>query len=215
MHFCFCTKSYISGMLKLERVIKMTKKAAVIVAEGCEEIETLTPVDVLRRLGLEVDLIGLTGKKVMGAHNILLTCDKFLDVDLLDYEIVILPGGYTGAKNLSESHVLKNLLNKRFLAKKWNAAMCAAPIAFGKFGLLDECHYTCYPSVYAEIKDDVTNGKYNGNDLVVVDNDKHILTSQGPATALAYSFAIAEILGIDPTKLKADMLYDVLLHNKN
>lgn len=190
----------------------MTKKAAVLLADGCEEVEALSPVDVLRRLGLEVDMIGLDAKTIRGDHDIMLTCDKILDVDLLDYEIVIFPGGYTGSENLRDSEVLQKLMQRRAEAGKWNAAMCAAPMALARYGLLDDCQYTCYPSVHEQIAPEIKNGQFK-EDIVVIDYDKKILTSRGPATALAYSYAIAEILGADTTKLKEAMLYNFLAKN--
>lgn len=199
-------------MYNKKGMVEMTKKAAVLIADGCEEVEALSPVDVLRRLGLEVDMVGLNSKKVIGDHDIVLTCDKILDVDLLEYDIVIFPGGYPGAENLKNSTVLKGLMQRRAQAGKWNAAMCAAPLAFAAYGLLDGSEYTCYPSVHDQIKDQITDGHFK-EDIVVIDHDKRILTSRGPATSWAYSYAIAEILGADTTQLKEAMLYNFLSEN--
>ena len=128
----------------------MAKKIAVMIADGCEEIEALSPVDVLRRLGQDVDMVGLKDLAVTGAHQIKLTCDKVLDDSLLDYDMVVLPGGYQGAQNLRNSDQLMALMQKRNQAGKWNAAMCAAPMAFARYGLLNDSDYTCYPEMEKE-----------------------------------------------------------------
>lgn len=192
----------------------MVKKIAVMIADGCEEIEALSPVDVLRRLGQDVDMVGLDKLDVMGAHQIKLTCDKVLDDSLVDYDIVVLPGGYQGATNLRNSDKLMELMQKRAQAGKWNAAMCAAPMAFARYGLLDDSDYTCYPEMEKEFGKDVKNGRHH-DDIVVVDNEKHLITSRGPATALAYAYTIAEKLDVDTSKLKEDMLYNFLAANIN
>lgn len=190
----------------------MAKKIAVMIADGCEEIEALTPVDVLRRLGQDVDMVGLKDLAVTGAHQIKLTCDKVLDDSLLDYDMVVLPGGYQGAQNLRNSDQLLALMQKRNQAGKWNAAMCAAPMAFARYGLLNDSDYTCYPEMEKEFASDVTNGRHH-EDMVVVDSTKHIITSRGPATALAYAYKIAEVLGVDPAPQKEAMLYNFLATN--
>ncbi len=78
-------------------------KAAVVFADGCEEVEGLSIIDVLRRLGVKADMIGLTSKTINGDHNIKLTCDKIVDNSLLDYDLVAFPGGKTGAENLRDN----------------------------------------------------------------------------------------------------------------
>ncbi len=190
----------------------MTKKAAVILAPGCEEIEALSVVDVLRRLNVKCDMVGLFETKVDGDHGILLTCDKTVDESLLDYDLVAFPGGLKGAQNLRDSSKLEKLMVKRQKDGKWNAAMCAAPMAFARYGLLDGAKYTMYPGMNDDISSEVDNGSFK-EDVVVVDEEKHLVTSRGPATALAYAYAIAEVLGIDTKAIKHGMLYDFLLEN--
>ena len=187
----------------------MTKKAAVILAPGCEEIEALSVVDVLRRLNVKCDMVGLFETKVDG---ILLTCDKTVDESLLDYDLVAFPGGLKGAQNLRDSSKLEKLMVKRQKDGKWNAAMCAAPMAFARYGLLDGAKYTMYPGMNDDISSEVDNGSFK-EDVVVIDEEKHLVTSRGPATALAYAYAIAEVLGVDTKAIKHGMLYDFLLEN--
>ena len=155
----------------------MTKKAAVILAPGCEEIEALSVVDVLRRLNVKCDM-----------------------------------GGLKGAQNLRDSSKLEKLMVKRQKDGKWNAAMCAAPMAFARYGLLDGAKYTMYPGMNDDISSEVDNGSFK-EDVVVIDEEKHLVTSRGPATALAYAYAIAEVLGVDTKAIKHGMLYDFLLEN--
>lgn len=185
------------------------KKIAVIFADGCEEVEGLSVVDVLRRLGAECDMVGLTSKDVTGAHNIRITCNKVLDDHLLDYDMVALPGGSEGANNLRANDELRDFMAKRNAEGKWNAAMCAAPIALARFGLLDNADYTCYPGFEKQTKKDAPIGHFK-EDITVTDDIHKIVTSRGPATAWAFSYAIAEALGIDTNDLKKAMLYDYL-----
>lgn len=187
-------------------------KAAVIFADGAEEIEGLTSVDVLRRLNVECDMVGLDKKNIIGDHNIPLECSKIVDDSLLDYDIVIFPGGLTGAQNLRDSVKLKNLMLKRHHEGKWNAAMCAAPIAFSRYGLLNNANYTCYPGFEDEISQESPTSYFSTN-ITVTDEEQKIITSRGPATALAFAYQIAEILGIDTAGLQEGMLYDYLKEN--
>jgi 4-methyl-5(b-hydroxyethyl)-thiazole monophosphate biosynthesis len=190
----------------------MTKTAAVLFANGCEEVEALSPIDVLRRLGAKADMVALTKRNVISAHNVHLVCDKVLDDSLLDYDIVIFPGGGTGAKNLRDSDQLMALMQQRAQQGKWNAAMCAAPTAFSRYGLLDGHDYTVFPGMSAQIQAESPSAKYQDG-LVVVDQAAHLITSRGPATALAYSYAIAEAIGYDTADVKEAMQYNYLKTN--
>ena len=90
--------------------------------------------------------------------------------------------------------------------------MCAAPIALAHYGLLDNHDYTCYPGINEEIQKEVPTARFH-KEITVVDKKAKILTSRGPATALAYAFKIAEVLGVDTKQIKKDMLYDYLAQN--
>ena len=157
-------------------------------------------------------MVGLFETKVDGDHGILLTCDKTVDESLLDYDLVAFPGGLKGSQNLRDSSKLEKLMVKRQKDGKWNAAMCAAPMAFARYGLLDGAKYTMYPGMNDDISSEVDNGLFK-EDVVVIDEEKHLVTSRGPATALAYAYAIAEVLGVDTKAIKHGMLYDFLLEN--
>lgn len=190
----------------------MTKTAAVLFANGCEEVEALSPIDVLRRLGAQADMVALTKRNVISAHNVHLVCDKVLDDSLLDYDIVIFPGGGAGAKNLRDSDQLMALMQQRAQQGKWNAAMCAAPTAFSRYGLLDGHDYTVFPGMSEQIQAESPTAKYQDG-LVVVDQAAHLITSRGPATALAYSYAIAAAIGFDTADVKEAMQYNYLQQN--
>ena len=112
--------------------------AAIVFSDGCEEIEGLSQVDVLRRLGIPCDMVALDDLTITGGHDIRFTCDKLVDESLLDYDLVAFPGGAPNAKHLRESEKLADLMKQRFAAGKWNAAMCASPIALSKYGFLKE-----------------------------------------------------------------------------
>ena len=188
------------------------KKVAVIFADGCEEVEGLSVIDVLRRLGIQADMVGLTSTRVNGAHNIKLTCDKTVDDSLLDYDVVALPGGTTGAENLRDNKKLADLMIKRHNAGKWDAAMCAAPIALARYGVIADADYTCYPGFEEQTKKDAPSGHFKET-ITVTDNVHKVITSRGPATAWAFAYAIAEALGIDTKNLKVGMLYNYLADN--
>lgn len=187
-------------------------KVAVVFADGCEEVEGLSTVDVLRRLGVQTDMVGLNKKDINGDHQIKLTCDKVVDDSLLDYDLVAFPGGKTGAENLRDSSKLAGLMNKRHNEGKWDAAMCAAPIALARYGVLNDADYTCYPGFDEQTKADAPSGHFKET-ITVTDNEHKIITSRGPATAWAFAYAIADALGIDTKPLKEGMLYNFLADN--
>ena len=187
-------------------------KVAVVFADGCEEVEGLSIVDVLRRLGIECDMVGLTKKIINGNHHIKLTCDKVVDHSLLDYDLVAFPGGMTGSANLRDNQKLRDLMVKRHEEHKWDAAICAAPRALSRYGILAEANYTCAPGIKEQIQKDEPSG-HSSENITVTDKKHKILTSRGPATAWAFAYTIAEVLGVNTKRLKHDMLYDYLANN--
>ena len=182
---------------------------AVVFAPGCEEVEGLTGVDVLRRMGIDTKMVGLEGIKVPGAHGIELTCDERLGDQLLDYDVVAFPGGRGGAEKLRDNDQLMKIMQDRQKAGKWDAAMCAAPIALARYGVLDGHDYTCFPGFDQQIAQDAPTARFH-EDITVVDVAGKVITSRGPATALAYAYQIAEVLGYDTQQIKHEMLYDYL-----
>ena len=175
------------------------KRAAIIVAPGFEEGETLTIVDIIRRANLQCDLVGFD-EIVEGGHNITVKCDKVLNEDIIDYDMIILPGGYPGATNLRDNDELINILKKMNDDKKYICAMCAAPIVLEKANLLEGRNYTAYIGYDKKIK----QGNYLTDKVVI---DENIVTSRGPATAYAFAYKLVDLLGGDSLAVKNRMVY--------
>lgn len=175
------------------------KKAAVLVAPGFEEGETLTIVDILCRAQIQCDTFGFD-QIVTGGHDITLQCDKVLSEEVIDYDMVILPGGYDGAVNLRDNEIVMDILHQMNEKGKYICAMCAAPIALERAGLLDNKNFTAYLGYDKKIK----KGNYLENKVVI---DGQIVTSRGPATAYAFAYKLVELLGGDALAVKNRMVY--------
>ncbi|MEM5836520.1 MAG: DJ-1/PfpI family protein [Candidatus Aenigmatarchaeota archaeon] len=161
-------------------------KILVLLADGFEEIEAITVIDVLRRAGIEVDSVGLTGGWVTGSHNIKVMADKKIsEVDIEKYDGIVLPGGSKGVENLLKSSKVKEFLEKANEKNKLIAAICAAPLVLAKYHILDKRRATIYPGMEKEIP-------YPRDEKVVV--DENVITSQAPGTALLFALAIVEKL---------------------
>ncbi len=165
------------------------KKVLIILADGFEEIEAITPIDVLRRAGLEVAIAGLVQKTVSGAHGIKFQTDLLLD----EYEglpdAVILPGGMPGAQNLGESEKVAEIIKKMNSQKKVVGAICAAPaLVLGPTGILDGKKATCYPGFEKDFPASVAFSR----DRVVVDGN--VITSRGPGSAMEFALELVELL---------------------
>jgi len=165
--------------------------ALVLLAEGFEEIEGVTIIDILRRGGLEVQSAYLPDEfatnLVLGANGITVEADvplKTVSVD--EFDIVVLPGGWGGTNRLAENELAQSVIKEFKASGKWVAAMCAAPYALHIAGVLSK-KYTCYPSVEEQIRP-----KDRADDIVVVE-DK-VITSQGPATAICFALEIVRQL---------------------
>jgi 4-methyl-5(b-hydroxyethyl)-thiazole monophosphate biosynthesis len=156
-------------------------------AEGFEEIEAVTVVDLLRRVDLESYFVSISGSKfVKGAHGITYEADfLFEEADYSKCEMIVLPGGLPGAYNLREHEGLREKIQEFALKEKALAAICAAPLVFGDMGILKGVKATIYPGMEAELK-----GAEPLNFPVV--RDCNIITSQGPATAMKFAIAIVE-----------------------
>ncbi|AFL67986.1 DJ-1 family glyoxalase III [Sulfurospirillum barnesii] len=166
----------------------MSKKVLVPFAEGFEEIEALSIVDILRRAKIEVTMAALTSLHVKGAHGVVVVADALIsELDATTYDMIALPGGLPGATNLAKDATLQAIL-KAFDAKgKGIAAICAAPYALYTAGVLKK-RYTCYPGFHSNIAQD----GYTDADKVV--RDENITTSQGPSTAMLFALALVEQL---------------------
>lgn len=176
------------------------KKVAVLLAEGFEEIEALTVVDVLRRANIQCDMVSINKKDVIGAHNIKVSADILID-EVKDIDMVVLPGGMPGATNLRDNKKVIRLIQELIKDNKKVGAICAAPIVLAKAGVIEGEDITSYPGFEEELK-----GANYKEDAVVVSNN--IITSRGPATALEFAYTIVKEL--NPTKeidVRDGMLY--------
>jgi len=170
-----------------------TKRALVVISNGSEEIESVTPIDVLRRANVEVTVAGLQSKEnVICSRNVILGPEVSFAEALTKgtYDAIILPGGLGGAKCFSESKELGDFLKEQEKSGRLVAAICAAPTALKAHGIGNGKSITSYPSV----KDQMTDG---GNyiyseDRVVIDGN--LITSRGPGTAMEFSLALVEYL---------------------
>ncbi|MGY3772801.1 DJ-1 family glyoxalase III [Tetragenococcus solitarius] len=177
-------------------------KIAVVFAPGFEEIEGLTIVDVLRRAEMDVTMVGFY-QEVSGNHNITVKTDQVLDENLSDYDMIVLPGGTQGAQNLKNNSTVIKSLQTAYSNGKQIAAICAAPMVLEEAGLLQNRTYTSFPG----IEEDIKSGEHS--EAIVV-KDGQVTTSRGPATALAFSYRLVDILGGDSEKIKKAMQYDKL-----
>jgi len=179
------------------------KKIAVHLAEGFEEIEALTIIDILRRSDLEVISASITKDKlVTGAHGIKVEADTlFEEIDYNNIDMIVLPGGMPGTLNLEAHEELKKKVIEFDIDEKWIGAICAAPSILGKMAMLEDREATCYPGFEKYML-----GTKLSDEPVVM--DKNIITSRGPATAIEFSLKLVEVL---MNKEKADELAKGLL----
>ena len=173
-------------------------KALVFLAPGFEEIEASTIVDVLRRCGVEVTLAGLKPGVVEGAHGIKFTSDKSVDeVTAKDFDAVVCPGGAPGYENLRKDQRVIGMVKEAFESGRLVAAICASPAVLSQAGILKGKLCAIYPGMEEELLK--SGGKPRKRDLVVVDGN--IITSKGPATAIAFALKLAEkLVGKDAAK---------------
>lgn len=167
----------------------MTKKVSVFLADGFEEIEGLTVVDLLRRAGVEVTTVSITDKlTIHGAHKIDVQADKMFDeVDYQMEDMVVLPGGMPGTLNLGAHEGVKKVLEQFYAAKKYIGAICAAPSVLGKYGMLEGRKATSYPGFEAELK----GAEYTTEPVAASD---FVITSRGLGTAIDFALALITVL---------------------
>ena len=160
---------------------------AIFLAEGFEEIEALTVVDICRRAGLTIDMVSVMGAlQVTGSHGIEVKADKLLDdVKFDEMDMLVLPGGMPGTTNLEKTEKLMEQVRAFDAAKRYISAICAAPGVFGRAGLLQGKKACVFPGLEGELK---------GADVQMTETtvDGHILTSRGMGTAIPFGLAIVE-----------------------
>jgi 4-methyl-5(b-hydroxyethyl)-thiazole monophosphate biosynthesis len=159
-------------------------------AEGFEEIEAVTVIDLLRRAGIEVRTATLAGPRVMGSHGIVMEADIALDAaEAADYDMIVLPGGMPGAEHLRQDARVIALLRRFAGEGRYTAAICAAPGVLAHAGLLDGRRATSFPGF---LNGASAPGIGLSEEPVVVDGK--VVTSRGPGTAIEFSLALIELL---------------------
>ena len=158
---------------------------AVFFANGYEEIEALTVVDLTRRVGIETWMVSITDEKVVtGSHGITVSMDKTLnEVDFNEVDMIVLPGGMPGTLNLDDCEPLMEKVKEFDANGKYISAICAAPTVFGHLGLLNGKKACCYPSM----EDGLEGAEVTYESTAVAD---HILTSRGMGTAIDFGLQI-------------------------
>ena len=177
-------------------------------ANGTEEIEALTVIDVLRRGGVDARMVSITGSEyIESSHGIVIKCDTTIEqADLSDADFLLLPGGLPGSTNLLEHEGVREALMKQAADGKRIGAICAAPMVLGDLGLLRGKRATCYPGT-----EKYMDGAEYTQDIFTVDGN--IITGCGPAATLPYSYAILEMLTDRETAegLKEGMMFNRLM----
>lgn len=160
----------------------------VFLANGFEETEAITPIDMLRRCGKEVITVGVTGKVVAGSHNIPVACDITIDETSAEgLEMIVLPGGMPGTKNLAANARVAELIRSCYDRNILIGAICAAPSVLGEMGLLDGKKAVCYPGFEDALK---------GAEVLTVPavRDGNIITARGAGAALEFSYELISAL---------------------
>lgn len=174
-------------------------KVLLPLARGFEEIEAVSIIDVLRRADIEVQVASLDeNSNVKGANGITVVSDmQIKDVHVDELDMIVLPGGVEGTYALAEDENVLRILKEMDSKGKNIGAICAAPFALNKAGVLKH-NYTCYPSFEEYIRED----GYMGDKAMVIE-DENVMTSRGPATAICFSLQIVK-------KLKGEDVYKML-----
>ena len=163
-------------------------RCCVLLADGFEEIEAVTVIDVLRRAEIEVTTLGLSGRQVTGSHAITVEADETLDARLHEtWDLVVLPGGMPGSANLRDDPRVQALVKAQDERGGQLAAICAAPIALASAGVLSGRRATSYPTFGDQLGDAVY-----ATERVV--RDGNLTTSRGPGTALDFALGLVERL---------------------
>lgn len=167
-------------------------------AQGCEEIEAITVIDILRRAGITVVSAGLNSHPVRASRGTVLIPDSTLDAALKSsYDMVVLPGGQPGSNNLKADERILALLKHMNQQNKYVAAICAAPSVLAAAGLLDGKRATSFPGAL-----DAFPSIQQQSGAVVVDGN--IITSRGPGTAMDFALTLAELLTGSAKRLEVE-----------
>ncbi len=178
-------------------------KILVLLADGFEEIEAILPVDFLRRLNFEVDVVSICNNvEVIGSHGVKINADMKLAETNKEYDAIFLPGGMPGSVNLRDNKLVITLIRRFFNEGKLVASICAAPIALYEAGILNGKKHTAHPSV----KDTFIDSVYTG---ARVEKCGNIITGKGPGVSAEFAKEIAIYFGFgnEAEKLYFDMQF--------
>jgi 4-methyl-5(b-hydroxyethyl)-thiazole monophosphate biosynthesis len=168
-------------------------KIGVYFADGTEELEALTPVDILKRAGASCDIISVSKEVLSGSHDIKVVSDKLVsEIDEEEYDAFVIPGGMPGAVNITNNEDAVKIIKTAYKKGKLIASICASPaVVLCKHGLI-EGKATCYPA-----KDfvDTLGDFYTGSD---VETYKNVITANGPKSAFKFALEICKYLKIEP-----------------
>ena len=189
------------------------KRAAVLLADGFEEGESLFVVDIFRRTGVKADSVSIEGEMVRGSHDIYVKADRIISEEIFDdYDMVVIPGGMPGAQNLRDCPLVIKWVQKFVAEEKYVAAICAGPMVLKEAGVSTGRTLTSYPAdKYRDMFKDACYVDDNNamDEMVVVDGK--LITSRGPATTFPFAFKLAEVLGGNVEAVKNGTLYNALV----
>ncbi|MFN7022086.1 MAG: DJ-1 family glyoxalase III [Phycisphaerales bacterium] len=168
----------------------MSKTALIIIADGTEEIEAITPGDVLQRAGVNITYAAVGTLTPVGGHGVPLRAEMLVeDAGEILFDALVLPGGGKGAEHLAHSATVTEIIRRHWEGGKIVAAICASPaVVLGPLGILNGKHATCYPGLERRFPP----GVLDCGAAVCVDG--HLVTSRGPGTAMEFSLRLAELL---------------------
>lgn len=174
----------------------------VFLGTGFEETEAVTPIDLMRRAGIEVLTVGVGGKQITGSHGITVQADITTDeVDLTALQMVVLPGGMQGVASLRASEAVLEAVRFAWDNEKFVAAICAAPTILAQLGITDGREVTCYPTCAGQM------GSAKVCDNVPAVLDGRLITGASAGCAVPFGLAlIAALKGVDTAKAIADQI---------
>ncbi len=174
--------------------------ALIPLAQGCEDLEAVTLIDLFRRAKINVTTVSLDDKPVTCARRTTIIADKVID-DVLNetFDLVVLPGGLPGADNLNADPRIHQIINQHAEAKKYIAAICAAPKVLVDNGVLDGKKLTAFPGALNQT--DTRKVTLNDNAIQI---DGNIITSKGPGTAMDFALTLIETLLGSEARKKAE-----------
>ncbi|MBQ8605351.1 MAG: DJ-1/PfpI family protein [Clostridia bacterium] len=165
------------------------KKVIVFLADGFEEVEALTPVDILRRAGVSVTVVGVGNDVITGARGVKVLPDTDISqMDITDCDMIVLPGGFPGFENLANCKAVMDAVEYMTKEGRFVTAICGAPaVVLGKNGFLSDKRAVCYPGMEADL-----NCKEISAENVCIDGN--FITSKSAATAMEFAFALTQAL---------------------